>query len=267
MRCRPGRGHCGDARDSEPAVRSPVVRPGDVRGAARRHPRHRTACELRARRAGGRRRSGGDFAITDVFKPNSHNEFAIGDSIVVTRAGGELRRKGQILNAVDESRLALDVGSTYLLFLKYLPETQDYWSDDPLGAFLVQYSRPSAMTKVYLPTPMDTLSTREFIDAVRVLATTSIRFSAHSANAGKPSPARTFRFGLATPQARRDLSYLSMNVSSNRSGETDRRKSRSDNAPDTTLEGRKSRGGHAAVGGGKGTTRGARSARRNSSGK
>ena len=93
-----------------------------------------------------------DYVVTaeEVFKNTSLVHIAPGNDITVTRPGGRVEINGRIINAVDASFKALDVGSRYLLLVKYLPDTGAYTSMRK-GSFLIQDDDLIALTEEGLP--------------------------------------------------------------------------------------------------------------------
>ncbi len=73
-----------------------------------------------------------DYVVTvqEVLKDNSAAPIQQGGEITVTRLGGAVKLNGHIARATDPSMGPLKVGETYLLYLKFLPETGAY---RPLG--------------------------------------------------------------------------------------------------------------------------------------
>lgn len=87
---------------------------------------------------------GGTSGIDDVVKGDRELVYP-GRHIVVTRPGGDLIIEGRRLRAEDRSFRTLSVGSQYLLFLNYLPDTQSFTTKQDIG-FLVSAKGLSTLT-------------------------------------------------------------------------------------------------------------------------
>jgi hypothetical protein len=67
-----------------------------------------------------------DLSVTTVFKDNSALHIAGGQTITVTRPGGTVIEDGRKLSVRVTSLRDFSVGGDYLLFLAFLPASQDY---------------------------------------------------------------------------------------------------------------------------------------------
>lgn len=67
-----------------------------------------------------------DISVREVLKDNQAAPVRQGDEITVTRLGGAIKLNGHIVRATDPSMGPLRVGETYLLYLKFLPDTGAY---------------------------------------------------------------------------------------------------------------------------------------------
>ncbi len=83
----------------------------------------------------------GTFVFTDytveiglIIKDDRSRPFNPRASILVSRPGGKVRLAGHLVVAIDESAKLLQVGSSYLFFLKQTPGSQDYYALDGTSA-------------------------------------------------------------------------------------------------------------------------------------
>lgn len=67
-----------------------------------------------------------ELSVTTVFKDNSALHIAGGQTITVTRPGGTVIEDGRKLGVRVTSLRDFSVGGDYLLFLSFLPASQDY---------------------------------------------------------------------------------------------------------------------------------------------
>jgi hypothetical protein len=59
------------------------------------------------------------------------------------------------IRALDESLAPFEVGRRYLLFLDYIPTTGAYKAFNSAGAFRIESSKTSKLTKEQLPSELD----------------------------------------------------------------------------------------------------------------
>jgi len=114
--------------------------------------------------------SGGDFLFTDsLFHVDSVTKGALepGNDIVVTRPGGQLSLNGHSVRTEVSGFPQFQTGRSYLLFLKYLPDSKSY-----------QAFRVGSFTLAPVPAPIDASeavplakSVDAFLTEVRAAAT------------------------------------------------------------------------------------------------
>jgi hypothetical protein len=75
-----------------------------------------------------------DVKVNQILKNNVRSPINIENNIVVTRIGGKIRYRGRIFTALDQNFRPFKLNSLYLLYLKYIPETDSYRAF-PNGSF------------------------------------------------------------------------------------------------------------------------------------
>ncbi len=117
-----------------------------------------------------------DWAFTDhvvqvneVIKDNSVRPIPVNAHIVVARSGGTIHlSNGRVIRVTDESFAPLKVGSSYLLFLKYIPETGGYLSEDGRGSFELQGGKAVKLTtQIIYGEPDDGIDFLNFVRLIR----------------------------------------------------------------------------------------------------
>ncbi len=88
--------------------------------------------------------------VREIYKNNPAAPLTQHSAITVTRPGGRVEINGRVVGAIDSSFKLLQQGKQYLLFLKYLPNTNSYKSIRQ-GSFLIDGDKLSAMTEEVLP--------------------------------------------------------------------------------------------------------------------
>jgi hypothetical protein len=97
--------------------------------------------------------------LNRVLKDNTAHPLAFGSMIVVARSGGHIATAdGHIIEVIDGYSPALQIGKSYLLFLRYVPASGQYVSADGDDSFSVQGS--SAIPLV--SEPPSTAATRTY---------------------------------------------------------------------------------------------------------
>jgi hypothetical protein len=81
--------------------------------------------------------------VSRIFKNITSQTIRDTDELVVTRAGGEVPHSGRNkkLRASDDAYPPLEIGSTYVLFLKYFSEPDTFKTTDPDGTYGLSRSR------------------------------------------------------------------------------------------------------------------------------
>jgi hypothetical protein len=78
------------------------------------------------------------ISIREVIKDNEAHPLALGSKIIVARSGGSINTPdGHHIVVAHPSYPSLQVGSAYVLALKYVPATGQYWQFDHRGGFHV----------------------------------------------------------------------------------------------------------------------------------
>lgn len=67
-----------------------------------------------------------NFLVKRIVKDNQNKSLDENDVIEVTRPGGFIKIKNQLIKFIDGSFAPLEKGKKYLLFLKYIPEADGY---------------------------------------------------------------------------------------------------------------------------------------------
>jgi len=67
-----------------------------------------------------------EVVVEDVIKNNPNASIELNSAISVVRPGGKVRLNGKVISAVVYSFSPFFEGDRYLLFLKYIPQTQSY---------------------------------------------------------------------------------------------------------------------------------------------
>lgn len=87
--------------------------------------------------------------VADVVKPDSLGRTSVGDVVTVTRRGGRARVNGVEVTTEFNRSPILDVGrKRLLLFLEYLPATDDYVCNGEASAFVVNRTGPRPISEV-----------------------------------------------------------------------------------------------------------------------
>jgi hypothetical protein len=103
-----------------------------------------------------------EIAVTEVLKNNPASAVNVGDTITVPRLGGAVSLGGHVVRATDETMAGLTTGKSYLLYLKFLPDSGTYRPlghpafDDTFqlqGEYVTQVSRKQLPVEWKLPTP------------------------------------------------------------------------------------------------------------------
>jgi len=110
-----------------------------------------------------------EVSVDDVVKQNLDANLVTGDRIIITRPGGHIQVGSQHLQAFHEGFPLLEVGSSYLLFLHFLPDTRSYQSTDVEGTFALDgaHARHIANFPIAIDVAVDR---RVFVTAVRNVA-------------------------------------------------------------------------------------------------
>jgi hypothetical protein len=100
----------------------------------------------------------GEFIFTDyeiiaedIYKNNTQAPIQSNSNIVVTRIGGAVQINGHVARATDKSFKLLEVGSRYLLFLRFIPSTGAYQTYSSQGTFLLRDDQIVNLTDESLP--------------------------------------------------------------------------------------------------------------------
>jgi hypothetical protein len=105
-----------------------------------------------------------DFRVVNVFKNNSSVPTPLGQLITVVRSGGTITRNGIAYTVYDKTFPDFNPGSTYILFLRQLPESHSFAAG--AGALLISASAISALNDYQDPSPipelLKSLTTRQF---------------------------------------------------------------------------------------------------------
>lgn len=88
--------------------------------------------------------------VDEIFKNNAKTTIHPFSQIIVSRPGGKVSIDGRILSALDSSYQPLEFGEQYLLFLKYIPQTNAYESIAK-GGFLLKETVLVPLTEQYIP--------------------------------------------------------------------------------------------------------------------
>jgi hypothetical protein len=75
--------------------------------------------------------------IEEAFHAPATRRLQPGDLTTITRPGGTMTIDGVAITAASNQFPALTAGARYLLFVQYLPETKDFVSSQPEGAYQV----------------------------------------------------------------------------------------------------------------------------------
>ncbi len=122
-----------------------------------------------------------EFKIEEVLNVRPGISVEPESIVTVTRTGGELRIGKSVIRVSNASYKPLQIGSTYLLFLTYLPDTGSFTSRLSRAAFLVQGRDAVALTSEATPAEQpDATALRE---AVR-----SAHWSACAGGLAQPFP-------------------------------------------------------------------------------
>lgn len=82
-----------------------------------------------------------DNAVTvhEILKDNASHPLAIGSTIIIARSGGSIEiPDGHHIVVTDPGYPPLYAGGTYVLALKYVPSTGQYWQFDHRGGFRIE---------------------------------------------------------------------------------------------------------------------------------
>ncbi|HXE76084.1 MAG TPA: hypothetical protein VNN18_10680 [Candidatus Xenobia bacterium] len=67
-----------------------------------------------------------DFVVEEVIKHDPRGPIQSGATVTITRPGGTMKLHGRIVRAIDGRFAPFHAGGRYLLFLRFIPETQAY---------------------------------------------------------------------------------------------------------------------------------------------
>ena len=85
-----------------------------------------------------------DIEVNQVLKNNPRSPVNSGNSITVTRIGGKIKYRGRVITALDKSFRPFKKNNLYLLFLKYIPETDSYQAFSN-GSFHLENNKPKPL--------------------------------------------------------------------------------------------------------------------------
>lgn len=70
------------------------------------------------------------FVVREILKSNNTMNLQQGSDIIITRPGGAVLIGGRYISAIDDSVLPLQKGKQYLVFRRYLPESESFTTID-----------------------------------------------------------------------------------------------------------------------------------------
>ena len=111
-----------------------------------------------------------ELHVEEVIKDNKADPIQSGSNITITRPGGSVLLNGHTIRAVDFRRGLLMPKERYLLFLKYLPDTNSYFSFSDTATedtFHLQGGKVSHTTQKQLPLGRGLRDETAFITDVR----------------------------------------------------------------------------------------------------
>lgn len=112
-----------------------------------------------------------EVVIMEVFKNNAASPTEMGNTITVTRPGGKVLVGKTIVIAQDEYFLPLPESSReVVLFLKYLPETGTYQTEQGMGSYELVDNILHPLTRASFP-PGAIVDSLSFIQTIRSLTT------------------------------------------------------------------------------------------------
>jgi hypothetical protein len=77
-------------------------------------------------------------SVQEVLKDNAAHPLTVGSTIIVARSGGSIDTPdGHHIVVADPGYIPLHAGGTYVLALRYVPTSGQYWQFDHRGAFKV----------------------------------------------------------------------------------------------------------------------------------
>jgi hypothetical protein len=78
-------------------------------------------------------------SVQEILKNNAAHPLALGSMIIIARSGGSIETPdGHHIVVADPGHPALHTGGTYVLALKYVPSTGQYWQFDHRGGFRIE---------------------------------------------------------------------------------------------------------------------------------
>jgi hypothetical protein len=78
------------------------------------------------------------FSVREILKDNAAHPLAPGSTIIIARSGGSIDTPdGHHIVVADPGYPPLHVGGTYVLALRYVPSTGQYWQFDHRGGFRI----------------------------------------------------------------------------------------------------------------------------------
>lgn len=92
-----------------------------------------------------------EFLVQDILKNNSASPIKAYNHIEVTRPGGIIKLDNRRIKVEDFSYAPLQKNKEYLLFIRYVPSTNDYVVASPKGDFLLENNSFKALGRRSLP--------------------------------------------------------------------------------------------------------------------
>lgn len=111
------------------------------------------------------------FSVEDILKNNAASPISQDANITITRPGGAVILNKRLVRVADRRLQPLALEGRYLLFLKYIPETDSYSAFDSNGSFKILDGKLYKLTAEQLPKELGGGNDAEsFIDSIRSAA-------------------------------------------------------------------------------------------------
>jgi hypothetical protein len=112
-----------------------------------------------------------EFVIDEIWKsekiPGRNSQVSVGEEITITHPGGIVKSHGHVIRAFLSNHIPLEPGHSYLMYLRYLPDSRSYIPDG-LKGFDVTESVVKSLETTSTPPAQGLMSARAlFLQAMR----------------------------------------------------------------------------------------------------
>lgn len=112
-----------------------------------------------------------EVSIEEIVKDNPASQIGTNTNITMTMPGGVVRLDGRVISARLAAQHPFNIGSRYLSFLRYIPESGSYTAINSRGSFLLQNGKVNKMTEGPLVRALENRDEPQLISELREAVT------------------------------------------------------------------------------------------------